>query len=223
MTSKSEHLKIIGTASVDLKKMGQQDEVQPENVFSESNEWATQYDLKQLHRRIEQMEQYCLNLEIVLSTILQTPVSSLNEGVRGIFSSKKKEPEAEVVVDQTEVNINAFVESLLADKKTNIGILPDYLERKLDRRILTLVIEALNKTLKTASVEVCDGHKLTFDLKPTVIEDQGLNGAEGIESVEGAEQKKKKTLDRIVFTALKEILSTAKINFVGQQLTFNLE
>jgi len=45
-------------------------------------------------------------------------------------------------------------------------------ERRIDRRILLLILGIISQTLATAKVKVGDNHELTFELKPQVEEVQ---------------------------------------------------
>lgn len=192
MESKRDQLKLLGKAFYDRKK---------EEVTSP----ASNDDIESLRQRVEQLEQLCLIMTELLSSENKDDIvldrSLLTKDLETAFISTEK--------------IDQFVEELLADNKTNIGLIPDFIERKLDRRILILVLGVIVKFIKTTSVEVADGRRLTLTLKPKE------------EVIEKEEEKEKsrnpKQLDNILFKAVADLLATVKVDFLSHELGFKFE
>ena len=64
--------------------------------------------------------------------------------------------------DISNVSIDHFIDDILNDPETNT-ILPDSLERNFYRKIITIVLKSLQKTLSTAKISILH-HNITFNL-----------------------------------------------------------
>lgn len=170
--------------------------------------------VRQLQRRVEQLEQLCFDM----ATLILDNVSSAQD--RGLFGGKNKEQQKEVDDGVSVERIQDFVNKILANKHTNIGWIPDFVEQKLDKRILLLVMGALSELLKTFSIEAGGLGKLTFDLKP-----QEVSATDESESYDQTPKKQKPTkpIDDLIKKVLKEYLETVKINLISHQLQPKLQ
>lgn len=64
----------------------------------------------------------------------------------------------------SEEKINEFVEELIQDESINVSYMPDYVERQLYRNIFNILINVINRTTETMSVNFL-GHKLTMHIE----------------------------------------------------------
>lgn len=83
--------------------------------------------------------------------------------------------------------IDAFVEELMANPETNLGFVPDIIERPMIRKILYLVMNALSKVVDTTSVRFL-GHELNFSINPQK-KDVDAVEVEAPDAVEAAGQR----------------------------------
>jgi len=65
----------------------------------------------------------------------------------------------------SEERIEEFVDELLLDENINIAYLPDWVEKQIYLNILTILVGFINKTAKTAKVELL-GHEINFKVSP---------------------------------------------------------
>jgi len=157
-----------------------------------------------LIKRVEHLEEMC-------RLMTEMAFKEASSGARDLpQESATPPPDNGVSLEK----INEFVEGLLDESTTNFGWIPDALERKIDRRLLQLVLGVIAQSVSTARVKVGDGHHMTFSLHP--VKDE-------IPSPRPPENPGDGNLDLVVFTALKSIVSTLKVEFFGHELQFHLE
>ena len=61
--------------------------------------------------------------------------------------------------------IEDYTEFLIQDKETNIGWMPDFVERKLYRNVFEILINLLTGIAESTSLKIL-GHEITLDLEP---------------------------------------------------------
>jgi hypothetical protein len=200
---KADMLKWLGTSSTNVKEMKTQND-HPEHPAAEKD---------QLLRRIQNLEdRYSFLVEL-----MSPEQQKIGSDQRSL---------SEVISDETVINgvslqkINEFVEKLLSQSTTNFGWIPDALERRIDRRLLQLILGVIAQTLTTAAVKVGDGHQLTFSMQP---HDEELKAETETSDATSTLTAGPGNLDVVVFTALKSILETVKVEFFGHNLQLHLE
>lgn len=176
-------------------------------------------DLVKLVQRVEQLENLCFFLtELVVDADAAKRVNDLKfstpPGTRS-WTEKDKEEEEKLINGVSLNRINEEVEELLSRPTTNFGWIPDALERRIDRRILQLVLGVIAQTVNKAAVKVGDNHELTFSLQPH-------KGPETATEEEKAPAKPG-NMDVVVFTALKSILNSVTVEFLGHELQLHLQ
>lgn len=67
--------------------------------------------------------------------------------------------------EKSETNISKYIESILADPKTNISWLPDSVERKIYKNVAMLLLNAMETTVENTEVHML-GHSLRFVVDP---------------------------------------------------------
>lgn len=155
----------------------------------------------ELEERIQKLENFCY---LLAPDIIQSDRGGVVINSTGGSSA--------VSLDR----INEFVDGLLQNRATNMGWLPDALERRIDRRIMQLALGAICQTLDTTTLELTRGHKLTLSLRPS----EGKQVAEA--PVDEEEPSDPTDLDAIVFRALEAFLATVKVGVAGHDLEFHL-
>lgn len=65
----------------------------------------------------------------------------------------------------SEYQIESFVDDLLADPNTNIYGIPDFIEKKMYTKMLTLFLGSLEHTFENTGVYVC-GHRVRLSIQP---------------------------------------------------------
>jgi signal transduction histidine kinase len=61
--------------------------------------------------------------------------------------------------------IDEFVEEILKNKDINIGYLPDYVEKRIYKNVFTILINLLDNSVDTTSVQLL-GREIKFDFSP---------------------------------------------------------
>ena len=64
----------------------------------------------------------------------------------------------------SEDQIKLFVEELLKDQDVNIGVIPDWAERRIYENVFTMLIGLIRKTVDTSSVKFM-GHEVGFEMR----------------------------------------------------------
>lgn len=118
------------------------------------------------------------------------------------------------------INVDAFVESLLNNEASNLGWIPDMIERRLDRRIVLLALGALRQALSTASVEMA-GLQLKLVLVPSEALESVAEETETSDTIHHS--KKGAVIDEIVREALHKLFSTTKVTLLGHEIHFDLQ
>lgn len=101
------------------------------------------------------------------------------ESLKSIADNSTKltsKPKKEVIQENNNIDskikelskerINEFVEKILADTDMNIAYIPDFVERQIYRNVFCLLLDLLEKTIDTTSLNFI-GHTLTLKLQPT--------------------------------------------------------
>jgi hypothetical protein len=180
-----------------------------------SEESATK--LNDLELRLSELEKRCAFLsELLVDEYTSRHVHSLSSK-----SSISKETQETLINGVSSNRVNEFVEQLLSQSTTNFGWIPDALERRIDRRILHLVLGLISQTLTTAAVKIGDGHELTFSLQPQETTQSSVSPSSDTTSPQ--QPVGSGNLDLVIFTALKSILDTVKVEFMGHNLQFHLK
>jgi uncharacterized protein YfkK (UPF0435 family) len=97
---------------------------------------------------------------------LENTLNEKNKLIERLGANIKTDDDVkELVRLLSQEQINRYVEELLADPETNIGILPDGIERPLYRNIFKLMLKIMNKVMGSISFELI-GHKLNMNLIP---------------------------------------------------------
>lgn len=126
--------------------------------------------------------------------------------------------------DISSEQIDTFVDQLLAEPAINLGWLPDVMERRMDRRIIELMLGAMDKALASASITIADGHVLTMSLHPSPIYSSPVmvpnDTAASVPPLKPVEHG---TLDSIMFTALGSLLGTMRVELMGHEIHFHLK
>ena len=81
------------------------------------------------------------------------------------ISSMQTIPDQIKLRELSRAKVDEFVEILLQDENVNISYLPDWVERKLYKNILNLILGLLDNTFNTTSIKLL-GHLLTFNIVP---------------------------------------------------------
>jgi hypothetical protein len=225
MDSKREQLRLLGKAFYKNKEEAGAEEggVGVEEKRNDCDEVA------ELRKRVEQLEELCLLMSEFL-TIDKNDDDALVMGNRSLFSSslsasKKDATSVEVSKPGNDSFISVeqiehFVDNMLANQATNIGWIPDFIEKKLDRRILMLVFGTLANVFNTSYLELADNHKLTITMKPAP---PSSAAQENQDEDEEKPDRPEKSLDTIVFKALQQFLATVKLHGGGHDFFINLE
>lgn len=108
-------------------------------------------------KRVTQLEQ--LQLEI---DSLKADNRDLRLELRGLLNRPRGGPEKSVVSPSV---VNDFVETLLADPNVNMTLLPDAIERTLERKMLLALLTAVGHAVDSTSIELL-GHQVTLSLQP---------------------------------------------------------
>jgi hypothetical protein len=211
---RQEILKQLGQRSQDMRHPPQSQQPGASGAEARSN------TVEQLEERIRHLESLYVGLVDLLADANASGVAVSED--KGDLS---RDLQRDLVVDGVSLDkINEFVDSVLSTSTTNLGWIPDALERKIYRRLLQLALGLVAKGLTTAKVKVGDGHELTFSLSPAEKAD-GMDDA----TAEGAEDEVEQAsaapsnLDRVVFDALKTILSSLQVDFLNHKIQFHLE
>lgn len=182
-----------------------------------------------LEKRVATLEQQCAELARVLTKkkVHEEQLRDLNFWATGEESFQHNST-AETGAESEELTngvsmerINEIVEQLLNKQATNFGWIPDIIERKVDRRLLQLVFGLISQTLATAAIKIGDKHELHFSLRPgSTTEPAGPAGhAKNTVPVAGNAGN----LDAIIFTALKNIIGSVTVDFLGHELKLHLD
>jgi len=125
------------------------------------------------------------------STCAENKLREENEYLKSVNSSLEKEvqilkenvsPENGVSLtdlsnkelrDRSEANINKYIEAILANPDTNIGWLPDIVERRIYKNIATLLLNAMETTVKSSEIKIL-GHRLRFAMDPIIESDTSV-------------------------------------------------
>jgi hypothetical protein len=78
-------------------------------------------------------------------------------------STSKKEPPPEDFYDRSSDVIDDIVDRYLHNEFTNNPLVPDFIERRMYRNVVKLMIGIMKDTLETSNVDVL-GHRITFSL-----------------------------------------------------------
>ena len=62
--------------------------------------------------------------------------------------------------------VDAFVEKLLEDPTTNMAVVPDFMERPLERKMVLYLLGAIAHTLDSAKIQLM-GHNIVLRMEPT--------------------------------------------------------
>jgi hypothetical protein len=79
--------------------------------------------------------------------------------------------------------VDAFVEGLLADPETNLGFVPDFIERPAQRHMLLFLLKAIGHAVDTTTIEFM-GHEIILQMRPIereVVTGNGVNEEEECE------------------------------------------
>lgn len=79
-----------------------------------------------------------------------------------------KQYSVEDKTDLEEEILNSIVESYLKDEHMNIHFMPDFIERRLYKNMLRILIGVLKNTATTTSMDIFD-HHITFNVQPKAI------------------------------------------------------
>ena len=85
----------------------------------------------------------------------------------GTGASKRDEREEEVHKSESSKVIDEIVDRYLADELVNNPRIPDFIEKRLYRNMVKIIIGIIKDTSEHANVEVL-GHKITFSMEPIV-------------------------------------------------------
>jgi hypothetical protein len=119
-------------------------------------------EIRQLKEEIESLKQDNNELR-------REMMRELNKGLRlrvrggpgdGDDGDGKRAP-SEVSV----LEVDNFVDKLLADPATNLGMVPDFIERPAQRTTLLFVLKAIAHAIDTSSVELL-GHEIIMRMQP---------------------------------------------------------
>uniref|UniRef100_A0A6C0BNJ6 Uncharacterized protein n=1 Tax=viral metagenome TaxID=1070528 RepID=A0A6C0BNJ6_9ZZZZ len=173
--------------------------------------------IAKLEERVAHLEQLC-HLLTELAVSKEKSSRDVVTTAEEPANAAKTSTEAGVSVER----INQFVEGLLETSHTNFGWIPDALERKIDRRLLQLVLGVIAQSVASARVNVGDNHHMTFSLHPVADHTEADDVADDV--ARGAtRQAGPGNLDAVMFTALRSIISTLTVEFFGHELQFHLE
>jgi len=59
--------------------------------------------------------------------------------------------------------LGRYIDALLADKATNIGFLPDFVERKIYANVFSILLRLIDDTLEKSEISFL-GHRIVFDV-----------------------------------------------------------
>jgi hypothetical protein len=104
---------------------------------------------------------------------LQNANATLEGKILHIASSQTI-PEQLKLRELSRAKVDEFVEKLLQDDSVNISYLPDWVERKLYKNILNLILGLLDNTFNTTSIKLL-GHLLTFNIVPDQSQTREIN------------------------------------------------
>lgn len=68
----------------------------------------------------------------------------------------------------SEDQIKVFVDELLKDQDVNIGVIPDWAERRIYENVFNILINLLKKTVETSSIKFI-GHEVGLEMRPSKI------------------------------------------------------
>lgn len=91
--------------------------------------------------------------------------NSTLEGKLLHISSTQTIPDQLKLRELSRAKVDEFVEKLLEDDSVNISYLPDWVERKIYKNVLNLILGLLDNTFNTTSIKLL-GHLLTFNIMP---------------------------------------------------------
>lgn len=207
---RQEILKQLGQRSQDMRHPPQSQQPGASGAEARSN------TVEQLEERIRHLESLYVGLVDLLAD-----ANASGAAVSEDKGDLSRDLQRDLVVDGVSLDkINEFVDSVLSTSTTNLGWIPDALERKIYRRLLQLALGLVAKGLTTAKVKMGDGHELTFSLSPA-------ENADAATANEGAEAEPASAapsnLDRVVFDALRTILSSLQVDFLNHKIQFHLE
>lgn len=197
--------KLFTRSNMQPKKTKNQNTAQSHTAL---DNWEKGVELRILQRRLQ-------NLEEVAIFVLGQPPEQLD---KGFFETK-------ILSDKEKLSaqrVKEFVEQLLQDPSTNIGWIPDSIERRLNSRILQLVINMLTKLLETAKINLTENYTLSFTFGPIAAE-QEQSTREASSSPNCDKERKGPLFDTLIFEALSKLLSSSSISLVGHQVGFELK
>ncbi len=71
-------------------------------------------------------------------------------------------------------SLEKYIDSLLADKDTNIKLLPDFVERKIYSNVFSILLRLMDDTLENTSISFL-GHRIVFDVVNSGSQDDSLS------------------------------------------------
>lgn len=132
---------------VDLEKF-KQEVIDSEKLKHEKILIEKDAELKELKKELKALKK--INLELQKEEVEQIRTRIKD----GLVSEDKL----------SEDQIKIFVEELLKDQDVNIGVIPDWAERRIYENVFTMLIGLIRKTVDTSSVKFM-GHKVGFEMK----------------------------------------------------------
>ena len=161
-----------------LKETRNQRSVESTNVSKdEFEQWKNEQQLKfneleeMVEKRVTMKYDKLLTEKDILIADLEKQVNSLTnsnatlEGKLLHISSTQTVPEQLKLRELSRAKVDEFVETLLKDENVNISYLPDWVERKIYKNVLNLILGLLDNTFNSTSVKLL-GHLLTVNIVP---------------------------------------------------------
>lgn len=96
---------------------------------------------------------------------LNDEIAALNDKIAALKAEAEADADADTTQPSTSDVIENIVDRFLHSEFTNNPLIPDFIERRLYRNVVKLIIVILKETLETANVDVL-GHRIIFSLEP---------------------------------------------------------
>jgi len=106
----------------------------------------------------------------IMDTGAKSEIAALNDEIAALndeIAALKADADADADTTQPSTSdvIENIVDRFLHSEFTNNPLIPDFIERRLYRNVVKLIIVILKETLETANVDVL-GHRIIFSLEP---------------------------------------------------------
>lgn len=113
--------------------------------------------------KIQEENEYLKKVNITLENQIAT-LKSNSDSENGLSLTSLSSKNIKIL---SEKKINEYIENILKNPDTNISWLPDIVEKKIYKNIITLSLNVLETTIENSNIELL-GHKINFVLDPII-------------------------------------------------------